>query len=177
MTSRDSGKVTDPRCEACVIGTSRRDFLRDAALAVGAFAGLGAHAEGEFPFPISLIAAPPRADQIVKYPVPSTDGAQIDRENQVILVRWEHVIYAFNLSCPHQNTALRWNDEDHRFQCPKHHSQYQPDGEFITGRATRGMDRLGIKLDGATLLVDLDQFYQQDKDAAEWSAAFVKIDA
>ena len=26
-----------------------------------------------------------------------------------ILVRWSDQVYAFNLSCPHQNTALRWN--------------------------------------------------------------------
>ena len=57
-------------------------------------------------------------------------------------MRFQGVVYAFNLSCPHQNTALKWQPDDQRFQCPKHKSRYQPDGTFISGRATRGMDRL-----------------------------------
>jgi len=38
--------------------------------------------------------------------VPASDGVQIDRDNQHIVVRWQNVGYAFNLACPHQNTAL-----------------------------------------------------------------------
>ena len=63
----------------------------------------------------------------------------------------------------------------HRFQCPKHKSQYQPDGEFITGRATRGMDRLGIRRDGSTVVVDLDALHKQDDDPAGWAAAVVRL--
>ena len=63
-----------------------------------------------------------------------------------------------------------------RFQCPKHHSQYQPDGEFITGRATRNMDRLAIRRDAANnIVVDPDTLYRSDEDAAEWKAAVVKL--
>ncbi|NUQ21593.1 MAG: Rieske 2Fe-2S domain-containing protein [Gemmatimonadaceae bacterium] len=53
-------------------------------------------------------------------------AAGIDRDSEVILTRWQGLVYAFNLSCPHRHTALRWNDDAHRFQCPKHHSQYTP---------------------------------------------------
>ena len=38
--------------------------------------------------------------------------------------------YAFNLACPHENTALKWLPKDGRFQCPKHESQYQPCGSL-----------------------------------------------
>ena len=63
-----------------------------------------------------------------------------------------------------------------RFQCPKHHSQYQPDGQFITGRATRNMDRLAIRRDAAnTIIVDPDTLYRSDEDSAEWKAAVVKL--
>ena len=56
------------------------------------------------------------------------DGVQIDRAQEVILVRWQSAVYAFNLSCPHQHTALRWNQGDGQFQCPKHHSNTGPTG-------------------------------------------------
>ena len=81
----------------------------------------------------------------------------------------------FNLSCPHQNTALRWYPEDQQFRCPKHHSRYRPDGVFISGRATRSMDRLGVRREGDTIVADLDSFYRQDKDPTEWAAAFVAL--
>ena len=114
--------------------------------------------------------------QTVSYPVPTADGAQIDHDNEVILVRWQNEIYAFNLSCPHQRTALRWDDADHRFQCPKHHSKYQPDGEFISGRATRNMDRFPITRDASNnIIVNVDGMLRSDQDAAAWAAATLKV--
>jgi Rieske Fe-S protein len=77
--------------------------------------------------------------------------------------------------CPHQNTALRWYAQDGQFQCPKHHSHYRRDGVFISGRATRSMDRFGIRRDGANVVVDVDKFYRQDQNAAEWDSAFLAL--
>lgn len=111
----------------------------------------------------------------VRYPIPVADGATIDKTNQVILVRFTGVGYAFALSCPHQNTALHWQEEDQRFQCPKHKSQYQPDGTFIKGRATRNMDRMPIRNDGTQLIVDIDHVFESDKDATGWASAKVKL--
>ena len=50
-----------------------------------------------------------------------------------------------------------------------------PDGSFIEGRATRGMDRFAVRRDGDKVIVDLDKLYQQDKDRAEWNAAFIQV--
>jgi nitrite reductase/ring-hydroxylating ferredoxin subunit len=163
-------------CADCALPASRRAFLRDSLLAVaGALLTLGASSASAFAAPIEMITGRRHADQTVKYPIPAADGVQIDKDNQVILVRWQNAAYAFNLSCPHQNTALRWDDADHRFQCPKHHSKYRPDGVFIEGRATRGMDRLAIQRQGNELVVDLDKMFKQDQDAAAWSAAIINL--
>jgi Rieske Fe-S protein len=105
------------------------------------------------------------------YPVTAADGVTIDRDAQVILVRFQQRAYAFNLACPHENTALRWKERDGRFQCPRHESQYQPDGTFISGRATRNMDRLAIRRAGAQLVVDLDRLFRSDQQPQEWGAA------
>jgi Rieske Fe-S protein len=165
-------------CGGCPL-SSRRDFLRELGLgAATLFASLGVvrSAGAMLPaLPVSAGTARRRDGAMRVYEVPGADGVQIDKENQVILARWAGSVFAFNLSCPHQNTALRWDNTDHRFHCPKHHSQYQSNGEFIDGRATRGMDRLGISRSGAGVVVDVDKLYQQDRDPAGWAAAVVKV--
>ncbi len=109
------------------------------------------------------------------YPIPGADGATIDRDNQVILVRAQNQVLAFNLSCPHESSALRWRPELGRFYCRKHESQYTLLGQFITGRATRNMDRLGITRVGNDVVVDLSRMYRSDQNPAEWTAAVVKL--
>ncbi len=89
----------------------------------------------------------------------------------MILVRWQGSVYAFALSCPHQHTALRWEEDDGRFQCPKHHSKYEPDGTFISGRATRGMDRYAVQVEQGQVSVDAGTLYRQDKDPEGWKSA------
>ena len=160
----------DPCDGAC---PSRRTFLQRAvagAVVAGtvAFADFGS-------FPIGSIEALAAQGDERKYPIPAADGVNIDRENQVILARFQGAIYAFNLSCPHENAALRWREEDARFQCPRHQSKYKPDGTFISGRATRNMDRLGIRRDGEQVTVDLSRMFKSDADAAGWAAAVVKL--
>jgi Rieske Fe-S protein len=111
----------------------------------------------------------------ITYPIPNVDGVQIDKDNEVILVRWQGNVYAFNLSCPHQRTTLRWNDSAKEFQCPKHKSKYTPSGGFISGRATRGMDRFAIQRAGNNIVVDVDQMFEEDENEVQWKTAFVKV--
>jgi len=157
-------------CNSCPLVTDRREFLRTASFALAALS-LG--------LPIRSISANVLSAiggrKALSYPVPAVDGANIDRDNEVILVRYKNEVFAFNLGCPHQNVALRWNEDSMRFQCPKHHSQYQPGGEFITGRATRNMDRFAIRREAANIVVDPDTLYRNDEDEAEWNAAVVKV--
>lgn len=164
-------------CHTCPLhdGMERRDFLRDAvAGALGALAALGALPSRGLALPIGWTSGfGTRTDK--SYPIPAADAVQIDKDESVIVARFEDKVYAFSLACPHQNTAIRWHADDHRFQCPKHKSRYRPNGEFIEGRATRGLDRFAVRQDGANLQVNLDLLYRQDKNAAEWTTAFVDV--
>lgn len=163
-------------CSGCALASTRRDFLREgsiAALAIFASFGLGSRAAAAMPVRIARRVG--GTAETKTYALPASDGAEIDRDAGVILVRWQSNVYAFNLSCPHQNTALRWDDGDRRFRCPKHHSEYQPDGTFIKGRATRGMDRFPISRQGGNVVVDLDHMIKQTDDMAAWQAAVVKV--
>jgi nitrite reductase/ring-hydroxylating ferredoxin subunit len=163
-------------CNGCAIAEiSRRAFLRDAGVAAAAALALVSAPSRLLAEPLRLIAAKAAAGATRSYAIPATDGVSIDKENEVILVRWQNAVYAFALSCPHQNTALRWEEDNKIFQCPKHHSKYRPDGSFIEGRATRAMDRYAIARTPAGIVVDLDKVYQQDMDDKEWKGAVLNV--
>jgi nitrite reductase/ring-hydroxylating ferredoxin subunit len=168
---------TEHDCGGCpiVAGSTRRDFLRDAALGIAGIAASLGIASSAAALPVSMIEALARTKKGISYAIPAADGVQIDKDNEVILVRWQNTMYAFNLSCPHQRTALRWNDSAKEFQCPKHKSKYTPAGSFISGRATRGMDRFAIQRQGSNVMVDVDQMFEEDANEAQWKAALVKL--
>lgn len=165
-------------CSSCSncrdTGATRRSFLKGATAVLG-LAAFGSASDDLVELPVSFATSVAAAGSERRYPVPETDGVTIDKSSQVIVVRYQQHLYAFNLACPHENTALKWLPKDGRFQCPKHESRYQPTGIFMDGRATRHMDRLGARLDGNMLVVDLNKFYRSDKDAAGWAAATVAL--
>jgi Rieske Fe-S protein len=163
-------------CSGCGVDGGRRAFLREAAAAAAAaLLSVGLSPRAAQAVPIAGVAGSRREAGGVAYPIPTADGVQIDKPNEVILVRHAGIVYAFALSCPHQNTALRWNADEGRFQCPKHKSRYRPDGTFISGRATRNMDRLPIRRDGGSVIVDVERMFESDKDQTGWTGAAVKI--
>jgi nitrite reductase/ring-hydroxylating ferredoxin subunit len=165
-------------CDDCqVTGTterSRRSFLKGAAMIGVAAFGLAATDAVALPVAFGTATGGSGGSER-RYPIPDKDGVTIDRSSQVIVVRYQQHLYAFNLACPHENTALKWLPKDGRFQCPKHESRYQPSGQFIDGRATRNMDRLGVRLEDNMLVVDVNKFYRSDKDAAAWATATVAL--
>lgn len=166
-----------PDCTGCPLDPDRRQFLRTVSAAVASLGLLGLlrrDADAASLRAITALAPSARDRREEKrYPMPTADGVSIDKDNSVIVARANGKVYAFSLACPHQNTALRWNADDRQFQCPKHHSRYRDDGTFIEGRATRDMDRLAVRRDGATLVVDIDALIQQDEHPTEWAAAYV----
>jgi nitrite reductase/ring-hydroxylating ferredoxin subunit len=158
-------------CESCGSCLDRRDFIAagfGSALLITLAGALPSRAAAA---PIRWIASLGSAP--LRYPLPAGDGVSVDREHEVILVRAGGVVSAFALSCPHQRSMLRWLDGDRIFQCTKHRSRYTPLGEYRDGRATRNMDRLSIRLDGAEVVVDPSTVFKSDKDPGGWAAAVV----
>lgn len=169
---------SDASCGGCARSHDRRTFLTGVAAVIAALALDSTFSRSAQALPVrevQRIAAVGAAPQEATYPLPASDGVSIDKKEGVIIARHAGVVYAFALSCPHQNTALRWNDGNGTFQCPRHKSKYQADGVFISGRATRAMDRFAVHRAGDTIVVDLDHLYQQDDNAAEWASAKVAV--
>lgn len=162
-------------CTDCTLH-DRRSFLTKTLAAIAAASVLlpgVVKAEAMTGFVIHT--ATRRADGTAKYPMPAADGATIDAENEVILVRSGGKCMAFALSCPHQRAMLKIKGGDTAFLCPKHKSEYRIDGEYIRGRATRSMDRRAIRKEGAELVVDVESLIKSDEDAAGWAAAAVAV--
>lgn len=174
--SMNDGEANDgASCRGCALA-DRRAFLRDLSLTVaGAVASLGALPATARAAGIRFIEATGVAGVEHRYPIPATDGVSIDRAEGVMLARFNGALYALSLACPHQNTALRWEDATHEFKCPKHHSEFRPDGTLIGGRATRSLDRFAVRRDGPDVMVDVDKLYREDEDPGPWNAAQVKV--
>ena len=162
-------------CECCAEESTRREFLtRTASCAlVAALAASGIEAADALA--VSLTRSVRAQGTERAYPIPAGDAVNIDQDNEVIIVRLANRVYAFSLACPHQNTALRWRQADMRFQCPQHESKYQPDGTFISGRATRNMDRFAVRRDGEKVVADLAKLFHSDQQKTEWTAAVITL--
>ncbi|HEY2027050.1 MAG TPA: Rieske (2Fe-2S) protein [Gemmatimonadaceae bacterium] len=175
-----------PDCQSCPLAAppddgpsiERRELLRAAAAVLASLGLLSLSGRDAGAMPVRMLralAAHGSERRDVRYPIAGTDGVSIDKDNSVILARAAGKVYAFSLACPHQNTALRWDEGDHEFRCPKHKSRYRDDGTFIDGRATRAMDRLAVRRDGDVLVVDVERMFKQDENPAEWASAFVSV--
>lgn len=165
--------ATPSPCTGCA---TRRAFLLEAARTTAGMAVAGMAVAAMAALPLGTIEAlPGPRGRTVRYPIPPADGASVDADHEVIVVRAAGFAYAFALSCPHQNTALKALPRNGGFQCTRHKSRYRPTGEFISGRATRHMDRLAITRDGDQLVVDPDRAFESDADAAGWSTARVAV--
>ena len=167
-------KHTDtPGTEACGCEGGRREFLcRTAALVAGLAASTGGLAAA---LPIRLGEALSRNGDEATYPIPATDSVTIDQANAVIVVRYQGKMMVLNLACPHQQAAVRWKQANLTFECTKHDSVYKPDGTYVTGRATRNLDRLPVHRNGNSVVANVAETIESDTDQAAWNAAFVAV--
>jgi Rieske Fe-S protein len=172
---RECDAVRSFACQSACAGArgSRREFLQSAGCLGLAVALLGLSGEA-VALPVSLTEGIQSGDDR-RYPIPPIDGVNIDRAAQLIVARVQGQVYVFALSCPHQNAAVKWLPNDHRFQCTKHDSRYAPDGVHTAGRATRNLDRYVIRRDGDFVVADLHRWIQSDKDPAGWTAATIAV--
>ena len=61
--------------------------------------------------------------------------------------------------CTHLGCIYSWKDDQVRFICPCHGSQFQKDGEFILGPAPRSLDQFVIRAydEGGTLVAETNE--------------------
>ena len=155
---------------------SRRSFIRASTCLGGAIAAVALLPADLRALPIHMVdGTPVGAGAERSFLIPVADSVNVDRETSMILVRAQGRVFAFALSCPHEHAAVKWVGKEGRFACTKHDSKYLPDGKYISGRATRHMDRFPIRKDGGNVVINLDAVFRSDLDAAGWAAAEIAV--
>jgi nitrite reductase/ring-hydroxylating ferredoxin subunit len=154
---------------------SRRSFLKSSAGCLGgAFALCALLPESLSGLPVVFAEGRgPTAERA--FAIPAADSVTVDRTTGLMLVRAAGKVYAFSMTCPHERAAVKWVPKDNRFSCTKHDSKYRADGTYISGRATRGLDRFPIRRDGTNVLINLDAVFRFDKDPDGWQKAVITL--
>jgi len=62
------------------------------------------------------------------------------------LVNTKQGILALYKVCPHLGCLYSWNDQEIKFICPCHGSQYENDGDYISGPSPRSLDHFAIHI-------------------------------
>ncbi len=167
-----SDESCQPAPESCTMH-DRRDFVRHGLMAVGALMAMGATPERLSALERQFATGTMAGDDL-RFPLPTSDGATIDRANNVIVARFGGAAMAFVLECPHRGENVRWQANNNRFFCPKHESTFQPDGSLIEGKAERGLDRYAVRREGDELVVTTTQKIRSS-NAEAWAAAKVTL--
>ena len=154
--------------------SDRREFLQTGGCFLLMLATLGLGASDAEALPVVMVVGA-GAVRERRYPLPASDSVNVDRDASAILVRFQNRVYAFALSCPHENAAVKWLKKDNKFQCTKHDSEYTPVGVFTSGHSTRNLDRFAVHVEQGMVVVDLTRWFQSDKDAVGWAAAAVPL--
>jgi len=141
----------------------------------GALVGVTSQSGVVEALPLTWASAAVASGAELTFPIPAADGATVDRDNGVIIVRYQGKVFAFDLSCPHENAAVRWRAAVNRFECSRHDSKYEPNGTHTSGRATRNMDRFPLRRNGDSIVVDVSKRIQSDTDKARWDAAVLSL--
>lgn len=62
------------------------------------------------------------------------------------LANTEQGVTALYKVCTHLGCLYNWNEQEFRFICPCHGSQFQSDGKYLAGPAPRDLDRFVVQL-------------------------------
>ena len=165
------------RCDSgdCDATSGRRAFLRDGLMAVAALTAIAGTAAPLHALARAYATGRSGAAGTVSYAVPAADGATLDLANKLILVRYQGMVHAFSLECPHRGTMVQWQPEQSRFYCPKHKSTFKAEGSRIQGKAPRSLDRYAVRIEGEKVVVETSVVLDAKENAAGWSAAGVRV--
>jgi cytochrome b6-f complex iron-sulfur subunit len=84
----------------------------------------------------------------------ASDSLHNNPDGKFWLVQSQAGLLALYKVCTHLDCLSSWNEQDGRFICPCHGSQFGADGTYLSGPAPRSLDRFVVRLvgpDGAVL--------------------------
>lgn len=139
----------------------RRDFLANAAMALGLTAALGwAGAYG-----IRYMVPRTRKKEFVDVLVsnlgqlaPGQAREFIDgRGRKGIIINHAGQVKAFSKICTHLGCEIEWNDQSKHFYCPCHEGFFAADGRNIKGPPPRPLDEFKVTLKDENIYVAIEK--------------------
>ena len=147
--SEESSKVDSPE-EVEELKVNRQEFLNIAWLASLGFLTIGLSGVTLiFSFPILRpgefggIYLP---GSVADLPETGSSPENVPKV-KLWLSNTEEGLLALYKVCPHLGCIYSWNDQEFKFICPCHGSQYENDGDYISGPAPRSLDRFTIRIE------------------------------
>ncbi|MBI4248405.1 MAG: ubiquinol-cytochrome c reductase iron-sulfur subunit [Elusimicrobia bacterium] len=154
---------------------TRRNFLWVGWSALATFFAASAAASARFLFPNVLYEPSQKfnAGRAKDYPVGvSTRWTKLQR---VWIVRNEKGIYALWARCTHLGCTPNWFNDQGRFRCPCHGSNFSPDGDVIAGPAPKALWRCKVELASTGDLI-IDKAVLEDRPGfREGHVYFVEV--
>jgi cytochrome b6-f complex iron-sulfur subunit len=79
-------------------------------------------------------------------------------EGRFYLVRSEKGLLAVHKVCTHLDCLLGWDEQNGRYLCPCHGSQFAADGQVLSGPAERSLNRFVVRLTASdgTIIAETD---------------------
>jgi nitrite reductase/ring-hydroxylating ferredoxin subunit len=156
---------------------NRREFVAAAAcaaclLGMGGLGGDFSHALADEPStqPGSTLDVGAKSD----YAKDGITTTWIGQPNRVIVIRHEGKIYASTSICPHRQVTIVEGADHNSFECPRHHSKFDIDGNVTQGPAKKALVRYAISVDAnGHLIVDKSKKFTD----TQWDdpASFVAV--
>jgi cytochrome b6-f complex iron-sulfur subunit len=69
--------------------------------------------------------------------------------------------------CTHLGCAVPWNQEQGKFVCPCHASEFEPDGSLLNPPAPRPLDRFSITIENGEIRVNTGTAIQRDRPRSD----------
>lgn len=145
-----AGQAENSPAEAQQLKLNRREFLNIAWLASLGFLTLSVGG-------LTVLFALPRfregefggiytAGSVAELPPTDSPPVNVPKVKMWLSNTPEGLMALYKV-CPHLGCLYGWNDQEFKFICPCHGSQYEHNGDYISGPAPRSLDRFVVRIE------------------------------
>lgn len=136
---------------------SRRDFIN--RLGWGVFIGTaGGISVTSIRYMIPNVLYEPAREFTIGYPKDFPEGVHFIPERRIFVVHEGDQFRVVSAICTHLGCTVRWSEQDLRWKCPCHGSNFNDKGQVIKGPAARPLPWYAVSLSSdGRLAVNLNQ--------------------
>ncbi len=136
---------------------SRRDFIN--RLGWGVFVGTaGGISVASIRYMVPNVLYEPPKEFKIGYPKDYPEGVHFIPEQRIFVIHEDDRFRVVSATCTHLGCTVRWSEQDLKWKCPCHGSNFNDKGQVIKGPATRPLPWYAVSLSSdGRLVVNLNQ--------------------